>query len=152
MDTISWPKEIRIWRRTWPCIHLAAVADLYEAESDHSKCYSINIDGAKIVGKACSKHSTRLLFVSQFVRTEITVFWFKMRTPLGSPEVYANQRWLLNRGWRKLMDWIWELYARQHFMDRKGFSLAVQFLSIVSWMVKKYRFTALESKPGVTLM
>ena len=66
MDTISLTK-----RNSNPmieghdlCIHLAAVADLYEAESDNSKCYSINIDGAEIVGRACSKHSTRLLFVS----------------------------------------------------------------------------------------
>ncbi len=75
------------------CIHLAAVADLYEAESDHATCFSINIDGAEIVAKACSKHSTRLLFVSTVCAYGNNGFLVQDEdTPLAPSEVYAESK------------------------------------------------------------
>ena len=75
------------------CIHLAAVADLYEAESDPSNCYSINIEGAEIVGRACSKQSTRLLFVSTVCAYGNNGFLVQDEdTPLAPSEVYAESK------------------------------------------------------------
>lgn len=75
------------------CIHLAAVADLYEAENNHEKCFSINVDGAEIVGKACAKSSTKLLFVSTVCAYGNNGFSVQDEaTPLAPSEVYAESK------------------------------------------------------------
>jgi len=46
------------------CIHLAAVADLYDAEANEKLCEQINIDGTRIVAESCKSNDVRLLFIS----------------------------------------------------------------------------------------
>lgn len=75
------------------CIHLAAVADLYEAESDHELCRKVNIEGTRIVAEACAANSVRFIFVSTVcaygnngveVQTECA--------PLKPTEIYAETK------------------------------------------------------------
>lgn len=46
------------------CIHLAAVADLYEAEDKPEECHKINVDGTRIIAEACLQFGVRLLYAS----------------------------------------------------------------------------------------
>lgn len=46
------------------CIHLAAVADLYEADSNPEHCKRVNIEGTRNVAEACKKFGIRLLYAS----------------------------------------------------------------------------------------
>jgi UDP-glucose 4-epimerase len=46
------------------CIHLAAVADLYDAEENVDKCRLVNVEGTRIVADSCHKNRVRLLFIS----------------------------------------------------------------------------------------
>jgi UDP-glucose 4-epimerase len=46
------------------CLHLAAVADLYDAESDPARCELVNIEGTRRVAEACRATSARLLYAS----------------------------------------------------------------------------------------
>ncbi|MBI20427.1 MAG: hypothetical protein CMB73_07635 [Euryarchaeota archaeon] len=46
------------------CIHLAAVADLYDAEANQNLCERVNIEGTRIVAECCQSNGVRLLFIS----------------------------------------------------------------------------------------
>ena len=46
------------------CIHLAAVADFYDAEANHNLCERVNIEGTRIVAECCQSNGVRLLFIS----------------------------------------------------------------------------------------
>ncbi len=46
------------------CIHLAAVSDLYEADSNPKRCHDINVNGTLNIAKACLQTGTRLLYAS----------------------------------------------------------------------------------------
>ncbi|MGR5145603.1 NAD-dependent epimerase/dehydratase family protein [Photobacterium alginatilyticum] len=46
------------------CVHLAAVADLYEAEDEPTKCHEVNVDGTRIIAEACFQFGVRLLYAS----------------------------------------------------------------------------------------
>ena len=46
------------------CLHLAAVADLYDAEADPSRCELVNVEGTRRVAEACRTSGARLLYAS----------------------------------------------------------------------------------------
>ena len=46
------------------CIHLAAVADLYNADLDPEQCKNINVNGTSNIAQACRKTGVRLLYAS----------------------------------------------------------------------------------------
>ena len=46
------------------CVHLAAVADLYDAKEDGAGCRRINVEGTEIVAEECAGLSVKLLFAS----------------------------------------------------------------------------------------
>jgi UDP-glucose 4-epimerase len=46
------------------CLHLAAVADLYEAESNQDRCRLVNVEGTRRVAVACRAAGSRLLYAS----------------------------------------------------------------------------------------
>jgi UDP-glucose 4-epimerase len=46
------------------CLHLAAVADLYDAEADPSRCDLVNVEGTRRVAQACWATGARLLYAS----------------------------------------------------------------------------------------
>ncbi len=46
------------------CVHLAAVADLYQAELDVPRCEQINVEGTRAVATACDLTGARLLYAS----------------------------------------------------------------------------------------
>ena len=46
------------------CLHLAAVADLYDAEADPMRCELINVEGTRRVAEACRISGARLLYAS----------------------------------------------------------------------------------------
>jgi UDP-glucose 4-epimerase len=75
------------------CIHLAAVADLYDAEADVEKCRIVNVDGTRVVGKACVESGAKMLFISTVcaygnnglkIQTE--------SSPLEPTEIYAETK------------------------------------------------------------
>ena len=75
------------------CIHLAAVADLYEAERNHSNCYNVNVIGTELVGKVCADLNVKLIFTSTVcaygnngceLQTE--------QSPLAPTEIYAETK------------------------------------------------------------
>jgi UDP-glucose 4-epimerase len=46
------------------CLHLAAVADLYDAEADPRRCELVNVEGTRRVAAACRATGARLLYAS----------------------------------------------------------------------------------------
>lgn len=46
------------------CLHLAAVADLYEAEANQDRCQLVNVEGTRRVAAACRASGSRLLYAS----------------------------------------------------------------------------------------
>ena len=46
------------------CVHLAAVADLYDAEADPDRCERVNVQGTQRVAEACRDAGVRLLYAS----------------------------------------------------------------------------------------
>ncbi len=46
------------------CLHLAAVADLYEAEANPGRCQLVNVEGTRRVAAACRESGSRLLYAS----------------------------------------------------------------------------------------
>lgn len=46
------------------CVHLAAVADIYDAASDPERCERINVEGTRRVAEACRNSGSRLLYAS----------------------------------------------------------------------------------------
>lgn len=46
------------------CVHLAAVADLYDAEADPDRCERVNVVGTRRVAEACREAGVRLLYAS----------------------------------------------------------------------------------------
>jgi acyl transferase domain-containing protein/nucleoside-diphosphate-sugar epimerase/NADPH:quinone reductase-like Zn-dependent oxidoreductase/arylamine N-acetyltransferase/ectoine hydroxylase-related dioxygenase (phytanoyl-CoA dioxygenase family) len=50
--------------RITSCVHLAAIADLNEAEKHPSKAQSVNVEGTHIVLSCCNEVNVRLLFAS----------------------------------------------------------------------------------------
>ena len=46
------------------CLHLAAVADLYDAEADPRRCELVNVEGTRRVAEACRATGVRLLYAS----------------------------------------------------------------------------------------
>ena len=46
------------------CLHLAAVADLYDADADPDRCMRINVEGTRQVAEACRAAGARLLYAS----------------------------------------------------------------------------------------
>ena len=75
------------------CIHLAAVADIYDAKADAKRCRMINVEGTRNVAKACVEADVRLLFIStacaygnngHLVQTE--------NSPLAPTEIYAETK------------------------------------------------------------
>lgn len=46
------------------CLHLAAVADLYEAEADPARCELVNVEGTRRVAAACRAAGARLVYAS----------------------------------------------------------------------------------------
>lgn len=46
------------------CVHLAAVADLYDAEADPDRCERVNVEGTRRVAEACRDTGARLLYAS----------------------------------------------------------------------------------------
>lgn len=46
------------------CLHLAAVADLYDAEAEPARCELVNVEGTRRVAEACRATGSRLLYAS----------------------------------------------------------------------------------------
>lgn len=46
------------------CVHLAAVADLYDAEAEPERCERVNVEGTRRVAEACRDAGVRLLYAS----------------------------------------------------------------------------------------
>ena len=75
------------------CIHLAAVADLYEAERNHSHCYNVNVLGAELVGKVCADLNVKLIFTSTVCAYGNNDFELQTeQSPLVPTEIYAETK------------------------------------------------------------
>jgi nucleoside-diphosphate-sugar epimerase len=75
------------------CIHLAAVADLYEAERNHSHCYNVNVLGAELVGKVCADLNVKLIFTSTVCAYGNNGFELQTeQSPLIPTEIYAETK------------------------------------------------------------
>ena len=75
------------------CIHLASVADLYDAEDDHKLCERVNIEGTRIVAECCQSNGVRLLYISTVCvygnnDSEIQ----SESSPLAPTEIYAKSK------------------------------------------------------------
>ena len=75
------------------CIHLAAVADLYDAEENQNLCERVNIDGTRIVAESCQSNGVKLLFISTVCAygnngSEIQ----SESSPLAPTEIYAKSK------------------------------------------------------------
>ena len=75
------------------CIHLAAVSDLYVADSNPQLCKDVNITGTKNIALACLKTGTRLLYASTccaYGNNGETVS--EENSPLVPTELYAETK------------------------------------------------------------
>lgn len=73
------------------CVHLAAVADLYEAEADPTNARRINIDGTRVVLSCCDDCGVRLLFASTccVYGNNGVVGSSNEQSPVAPTEIYA---------------------------------------------------------------
>lgn len=75
------------------CMHLAAIADLYQAEADHEVCMEMNVTGAEVVGKKCADLGVRLLFISTVCAYGNNSYSIQVEeAPLMPTEVYAESK------------------------------------------------------------
>ena len=61
-DILCFEQIVRALEDCELCIHLAAVADLYDADLNPNQCKNININGTSNVAQACLKMGVRLLY------------------------------------------------------------------------------------------
>jgi len=92
-DILDYQQVISKLQNSNLCIHLAAVADVYDAEADAERCQMINVEGTRNIAKACVDTDVRLLFIStvcaygnngNLVQTE--------DSPLAPTEIYAETK------------------------------------------------------------
>lgn len=63
-DILNYSNLVLSMKNCNSCVHLAAVADLYEAEADPEHCTNVNIKGTNNIIKACEKLNISLFFAS----------------------------------------------------------------------------------------
>jgi nucleoside-diphosphate-sugar epimerase len=75
------------------CIHLAAVADLYDAESNAEHCRIINVDGTRVVAEACAESGAKMLFISTVCAYGNNGLEIQNESsPLEPTEIYAESK------------------------------------------------------------
>ncbi len=75
------------------CIHLAAVADLYDAEANHNLCQRVNVEGTRIVAECCQSKGVRLLFISTVCAYGNNDCEIQSESsPLAPTEIYAKSK------------------------------------------------------------
>lgn len=63
-DILDHTKLARALAGARACVHLAAVADLYDAEAEPERCEQVNVEGTRRVAAACRDAGVRLLYAS----------------------------------------------------------------------------------------
>lgn len=63
-DILDQDRLHRALRGCVACLHLAAVADLYDADADPIRCELVNVEGTRRVAEACRASGARLLYAS----------------------------------------------------------------------------------------
>jgi UDP-glucose 4-epimerase len=75
------------------CIHLAAVADLYDAEANADRCRLVNIEGTRVIAEACARSNVQLLFISTVCAYGNNGFEIQTESsPLSPTEIYAETK------------------------------------------------------------
>lgn len=63
-DILDYKQVLASLKNCDACLHLAAVSDLYIADSNPEQCDQLNIEGTKVVAKACNDINVKLLYAS----------------------------------------------------------------------------------------
>ncbi len=63
-DILDYKQVLASLKNCDVCLHLAAVSDLYIADSNPEQCDKLNIEGTKVVAKACNDKNVKLLYAS----------------------------------------------------------------------------------------
>jgi UDP-glucose 4-epimerase len=63
-DILDQARLARVIEGCVACVHLAAFADLYDAEAEPKRCELVNVEGARRVAEACRAAGAHLLYAS----------------------------------------------------------------------------------------